>query len=305
MLLLLIDIFAFALIALVAGNNLSACSGAIISGRVVGRRIGIAIAALGYIIGLFAQGYMLKSGFSLLAPLGPGLPVLIALGTSIIIFAAAHLMRVPQSLSITLTMAILGSDIAYGEHFNAGYMAFVIEFWIAAATISLLAAFVSMEVMPNMLFRKRIWSSLAGIRAALVAASFFAAFTLGANTIGLVAATMGNVLYADALAVAAIIIGCFALGAGELKRVGQEIIPLRYANALVSQASSIILVEIATLFGIPLSNTQTFTAGVYGVGLSYRNRLMRVKPAATILSTWILTAAASFLLGYAIAYFSL
>ncbi len=47
---------AFLLISLVAGNNLSACSGTIIGGNIVSRRIGILLTFIGYAGGMLLQG---------------------------------------------------------------------------------------------------------------------------------------------------------------------------------------------------------------------------------------------------------
>ena len=58
-----IVLLAAVLIALVAGNNLSACSGAIISSRVTSRRTGILITGIGYTLGLGLQGRTLQAGF--------------------------------------------------------------------------------------------------------------------------------------------------------------------------------------------------------------------------------------------------
>ena len=77
--------------------------------------------------------------------------------------------------------------------------------------------------------------------------------------------------------------------------------PVRYLNAIMSQLVSALEVEIATLFGVPLSNTQTFTASLYGAGYSYKARLMRKKPAYVIVTIWLASAILSFLVAFAMA----
>ncbi len=155
-----------------------------------------------------------------------------------------------------------------------------------------------MERIKNRLFPNKTWKTVSTMRILLIFISFFTAFTLGANTIGLIYATMPANLYLEIIIILAIIFGSILLSSRELQRIGQDIIPIRYANALVSQSVSVLLVEFATLFGIPLSNTQTLTAGIYGAGMSYKFRLIMKKPAISIISTWILTAFVSFIVGY-------
>jgi PiT family inorganic phosphate transporter len=100
------------------------------------------------------------------------------------------------------------------------------------------------------------------------------------------------------LAVAAIVAGSVLFSAGELRRVGNEIVALRYVNAIAAQSSAIVLVELATLLGVPLSYTVVFTAGVYGAGFSYTHRLLTARAARTIAFSWLAMLLAGFLLGY-------
>jgi PiT family inorganic phosphate transporter len=99
----------------------------------------------------------------------------------------------------------------------------------------------------------------------------------------------------------AIVFGSILFSKGELKRVGNEIISLRYINALNSQIVSVVLVELATLFGIPLSNTQTFISSVYGSGLSYKNRFLLKAPIKSIAIAWIGASLISFAISYLLA----
>ncbi len=95
-----------------------------------------------------------------------------------------------------------------------------------------------------------------------------------------------------------IIFGSIFLSSGEIRRIGNDIIPLRYANAVVTQSVSVFLVEIATFFGVPLSNTQTLTSGIYGAGSSYKTKLILKKPLITIIFIWISTALISFVCAF-------
>ncbi len=214
------------------------------------------------------------------------------------IFIIAHKNRVPESLSITFTSALIGVTLAYGGAVDISFILLIIAFWIVASILSLGISYYIMERIKNRLFPNKTWKTVSTMRILLIFISFFTAFTLGANTIGLIYATMPANLYLEIIIILAIIFGSILLSSRELQRIGQDIIPIRYANALVSQSVSVLLVEFATLFGIPLSNTQTLTAGIYGAGMSYKFRLIMKKPAISIISTWILTAFVSFIVGY-------
>ncbi|MFP3278680.1 MAG: inorganic phosphate transporter, partial [Candidatus Micrarchaeota archaeon] len=196
------------------------------------------------------------------------------------------------------TSILLGISMAMHLPINWLFLSFIILFWIIAPIISVIAMRPLMHKTYSLVKKKRIWPTINLIRLLLILFSFFAAFTLGANTLGLLYATMPKGLYSLLAALLGIIFGSLLLSGGELRRIGNEIISLRYINALNSQIISVLLVELAVLLSIPLSNSQTFIASIYGSGLSYKNRILLRSPIKSIAITWIGGALASFALAY-------
>jgi len=146
-----------------------------------------------------------------------------------------------------------------------------------------------------------VWRTLRVYRILLVAVSFFTAYTLGANTLGLVASVAGYSLFTRSLVSVCAVFGSFLLSRGVVKRVGSEMYAMSLPVALVSLVASSSLVEVATQFSVPLSNTQTLTASVFGLGLSKGFRMIRPLPFLVIALTWALTPVVGVLLGYALA----
>jgi len=299
---ILVSILAFILIMLVSGNNLSACSGSIISSNIVSKKFGITLTIIGYISGLLIEGSLLGSGVHSLMPFASNELVMIALLVSIIIFLIAHKLRVPQSLSITFAFAILGITFAIGKQPNMIFTLTMIMFWIIALLIAIPFSIFLMNKIKKRINKRNVWNSIHIIKISLIIVSFFVAFTLGANTIGFIYYALPNSIYNFIAVIIAIIIGSILFSNGELKRIGNEIIPMRYINSLTTQLVSVILVESATIFGIPISNTQMFTASIYGVGIGYKDRFIKKKPAMIIVSTWIITALVSFVLAFSFVY---
>ncbi len=295
---LIIFFLSFILIALVAGNNLSACSGAIISGRAVSKRFGILLTVAGYILGLVMQGQILKGGIYALLPNSSPLAVAVALSIGVIVFIYSHIKKVPQSLSMTFSSAILGISIASGFKTNLTFLLSMSSFWVLAPIVSIILVLFMMRISNHLVNKRHIWKTVGRIRLLLIIVSFFTAFTLGANTMGLLYSSLPSSVYNLPIAISGIIIGSFLLSGRELKRISSDIITIRYLNSLNSQFASTLIVEIATLFGIPLSNTQIFTTSIYGAGLSYRNRIIKKKPAKEIIYVWIVMILASMALGY-------
>ncbi len=295
---LLLSVLSFILVFLVSGNNLSASSGSIITSRMVRRHAGIAIYAIGCIFGLLFEGHLLSYGFNQIFHSVPGNLVAIPLLIGIIIFLITNKLRVPQSLSITFTTALMGIGFAFGDEINYLFAGSIILFWIIAGIASIALTIVSMRLSSAFIRKRDIWKSLRRIKLLLVIISFFTAFTLGANTFGLIMVSVTGYVSPYLIAVAIILGSAFA-SSGTLKRVGNDILPTRYLNALVSQSISVLLVEIGTLFSVPISNTQTYTASLYGATLSYDTKLFRRKPLIEMTFTWVGTALISFLAGYA------
>jgi PiT family inorganic phosphate transporter len=294
----LLDVLlALILVALVSGNNLSVSTGPIISGRVVNKRTGVLITILGYVSGFLLQGSILRKGISSLLPAGSLLiPVILVI--SIIMFIIAHKKRVPESLSIIFISALIGVSLAYGS-INTIYVAEILSFWIVAGIVSLVLASVVLHRVQKLMYRDNVWTGIHWVRILLIIISFLTAFTLGANTLGTIASVIQPSLYVYVAIIVSIVLGSVLLSTGELHRLGDEIMPMRYANALVSQLVAAASVELATLLSVPLSNTQMLTSTIYGTGLGYKERLLSKKPAVQIVSIWIITAVFSVAVAYA------
>ncbi|MCL5419596.1 MAG: inorganic phosphate transporter [Candidatus Marsarchaeota archaeon] len=297
---ILVSGLSFLLLALLAGNNLSVSSGAIISGRIVGRTAGILITVIGYIAGLLAQGSLLGYGFSSIMPLDSATLVSIALTVSIAMFVIGYRLRAPLSFSIIFTTSLIGISLAVSHAISSGFVTYIIAFWVLAPFASVIIAMLLMAHLTRQVSKLPVWSTLRVMKLLLIAASFLAAFTLGANTMGILFVAVRQYTSIWIL-VAAIVIGGFMMSAGPLKRIGNEILPIRYMNAVVVQSVSVALVELATAFSIPFSNTQAFTAGLYGTGAAYGTKLLPAKPLIIILLTWIFTAIMGLTLGYLLA----
>ncbi len=76
---------------------------------------------------------------------------------------------------------------------------------------------------------------------------------------------------------------------------------MRYPNATASLVTSTFLVEAATLFNVPLSNTQALSAAVFGIGISYKSKFVSTKPFLISVVSWVIAPILSFAIGLIIA----
>ncbi len=292
-------ILLFLAVALVSGNNLSACVGPTVGARIISKRTGSMLGLAGFSAGLIIQGSGMIHSVNILLP-NPTIELQItALLVATAIFGIAHLARVPLSLSMSLVGLLAGLSFSQGITTSLTYMSGVVAMWFIAPAAAALIAFFLIRVI-NQRPVSDIWRRIRFYKAVLIVLSFTTAFGLGANTLGLVVATAGynpvNVL----VAVGAIAVGTFFLAEGSIRRMSQEFYLMRYSNATVTLATSTILVELAAFLHIPLSNTQTTAAAVFGSGLSYKAKFMSLKPFLTIVAGWIAAPLLSFLIGWLI-----
>ena len=290
----------FVAVMLVSGNNLSACVGPAVGSRIISKRFGMLLGAVGFSLGLILQGTTMTNTVGKLMPIATLQFRAEVLIVAILIFGVADLIRVPMSLSMSLVGLLTGVSIANGALTNGVYVAEIVGLWVAAPVIAIVFAFYSIRII-NRRQPKNIWHRLQTYKILLIVLAFSTSYVLGANTIGLIVATGGFDLTTVLLSIAAIFIGTFYLSAGEIRRVSQELFLMRYPNATTALLTSSVLVEAATLLNIPLSNTQALSSAVFGTGISYKSKFVSIKPFLITVSSWVIAPLFSFAIGLILA----
>jgi len=146
---------------------------------------------------------------------------------------------------------------------------------------------------------RNLWLKLSLLKTGLLLVSFLSAYVLGSNTLGLIAGVVYNqTLYATVAVGLGAILGTFVLGRGALRRLTEGIFSLRYPNAFFSQLIGSATVELANQLGVPLSITETVSSGIIGSGLARRMRIMNARNVFLIISSWIVSPIAGFLLAF-------
>jgi PiT family inorganic phosphate transporter len=284
------------LTVLVSGNNLSVSVGTVVGAKIIKRWTGLLIGIIGYISGLVLEGESLKYAATALLP-HSYYYISIAIFISIIAFILATLLRSPLSLTMVLVGSVIGISIHLGKIPDEGLLLLIMIMWIISPLLSIVISYFSNIVLIRKL-PKDIWKTATSMKALLVVASFFTSFTLGANTLGFILNLLGGGYSILLVMIAGIVIGSIFLSRGVIRRVGEEMYSMRYSSATVSLLSSAILVEVATILGVPLSNSQTLSASVVGSGLSYKFKVINMRPFLLIIATWIISTFLGFFLGY-------
>src|SRR6201993_5131442 len=285
----------------VGGNNLAACCGPLIGSGMVNRRTGILIAITGYLLGLTIEGPKLFRVREIFLPLDSATGTFSILLASLIIFLGGEVSKIPLSLSKALTGAILGVSVALGTFSSSGYLRLILAFWflvplIATALGTLLVG------LDDRLSPRNLWLKLSLLKTGLLAVSFLSAYVLGSNTLGLIAGVVYNQTLLATFAVGlGAVLGTFVLGRGALRRLTEGIFSLRYPNAFFSQLIGSATVELANQLGVPLSITETVSSGIIGSGLARRMRMMNARNIFLIITSWILSPLAGFIMAFVLA----
>jgi inorganic phosphate transporter, PiT family len=282
----------------VSGNNLSACCGPIIGSGMVSRRTGILLAITGYILGLALEGPKLFRVREIFLPIDTATGTFSILLASLVVFLGGEISKVPLSLSKALTGAILGVSIALGTFNSSGYLGLILAFWFLVPLVAT-ALGVLLIGLDDRLSPRNLWLKLSLLKTGLLLVSFLSAYVLGSNTLGLIAGVVYNQTFYATVAVGlGAVLGAFVLGRGALRRLTEGIFSLRYPNAFFSQLIGSATVELANQLGVPLSITETVSSGIIGSGLARRMRMMNARNVLLIVSSWVISPIAGFVLAF-------
>jgi inorganic phosphate transporter, PiT family len=292
----------FLAVALVSGNNLSACVGAAVGARIISIKFGFVLGIVGFILGLLTLGHNMTGATR---ALGSNISSSDSLVTEILlatvfIFILGNMMRVPLSNSMSLVGLLLGISLADHLPIDGIYLTWVFLVWLTAPLVVIFVLFLFIrEVIPKT-SSKKPWSRAKSYKVLIIAGSFLTAFASGTNSIALIVAVSGFGIKQLLVTVIAIIVGSVFLSRGQIRRVGTELLMLNYSSAFLTLLTSTCLIVLANVFGIPLSGTQTLSSGVFGAGMSYKHRFISVKPFVLIVAGWIIAVGLSLAIGFLI-----
>jgi PiT family inorganic phosphate transporter len=214
----------------------------------------------------------------------------------------------PSSSSHALIGALIGMGLAvYGA--DAVQWAEVYPVFIALVTspiAGLLIAYVVTVVLLNLLRRARPSHANSAFRRLQLFSSGFVAFSHGANDAQKTMAIITLALFSSghlaefavptwvALAAAlAIGLGTWAGGWRIIRTMGTRIIRMEPVDGFAAQTVAAAVIQLATVWGLPVSTTQVVSGSVMGAGATRRFSAVRWGVARRIVWAWIFTVPAS------------
>lgn len=294
--------------AILGANNASACFGANVGAGFIKYRTAAVLAALGVFLGVIIEGAKLSRAVyhGVLEEVSMEAMIIIMV-TAMIIIGVATIFHLPLSLSESLIGSAVGIGIGSQINVNWRFTLTVFAFWVInplfSAILSVALCRVLSYVTPrvkNILTLNYIYGKIAS------ALSFYVAYVLGANTLGLVSG-----IYVPFMPIKEIIpllfglasaLGIYFLSRGITESVGREIIGLSPVTALVSQLSGAITVHLFTQFGLPVSITQAQVGGILGIGIAKRIVFMNKRKSRNIILGWMLAPMAGAVISWLLSH---
>jgi PiT family inorganic phosphate transporter len=224
-----------------------------------------------------------------------------------------YILSIPVSDTHSLVGALLGASIAMG---GLGVIVWdglikVILAMFFSPILGFIGGYFLLHLITKMTHFQPTTSMRSLFKKSIVVTAGFTSFSNGLNNsqkpVGI--ALMALVLYLGEnsgtipmwLIVSVAITQAFGViwGARLIKTMGTKISQLSSEQGFSAQAAAVVVLQLASWLGIPVSTTQVITSSIVGAGVSRRIQSVRWQVVREIGASWLLTLPASFAMGWA------
>jgi sulfate permease len=265
----------------IGGNNAAAAMGAAYGAKARTKYQAIIL------IGVFSVLGASLSGGGVIKTLGSGiLPsgtilikgAIIAVGASAITIFLGNILKVPISTSQVAVGSVVGIGLFYGaSKLNTVLLGTIVIWWVVTPILAWLLAY----LMGKYIYTQVItWltdhhdsetSIRKSLNAILTLSGCYVAFSVGANHAGIIVGPFVGagefpLSYGAVFAGIAIGIGALIMGGRVLDTVGNDICELCVIRAAFVEFTAAIIVNVASIAGIPVSIGEIVASGIIGIG---------------------------------------
>lgn len=301
MLTLLYIVLASAVSFVIAANNSAGSVGTLYGSRITSYYKAAVFAGVFVMLGTLLEGWKMAGaigGGMLENPLTLEMSLMVLLATAVLLLLFT-LLSIPLSASQILVGSIIGVAVAYSIAVNITFVSWIVFAWGINLVASLALAFVIYVIMARITPKLHVFSLSKFYTISLFVSSGFMAYTLGANTIGLIA-SLSISYYSILFSGISAMLGTVLLGKRTVITVGRKITSLDPPRAFSAQIAGAIIVELFTQFHFPVSITQAIIGGVIGTGLVKGYSELNKKTVKSLGLSWILAPLLAFALTYII-----
>ncbi|MCP8970003.1 inorganic phosphate transporter [Ectobacillus ponti] len=211
---------------------------------------------------------------------------------------------IPSSSSHTLIGSVAGAVIAgsgFGTINWAGF-ADIIKALIISPFLAFFGGFIIMKILAVLFKNANPRQATRGFRGFQVVASGLAAFSHGGNdgqkTMGIIVfalvaggfqSTLDVPFWVQVLCAATIGAGTMIGGMRIIETVAKRIFKVQPVNGFAADLTTFLVLQGATMLGLPVSTTHVSSSSILGVGASKRVRGVNWGVAIRIVTTWVIT----------------
>ncbi len=296
----LLYIFMAAIVSfIIAANNSAGSVGTLYGSRIISYRKASIMAGFFVMLGTVLEGWKMSGaieGGLLTVPISLEMSMIVLL-TLIILMFIFTLLSMPLSASQVMVGSILGVAAAFLLQVNTEFTFFVVVSWGINFLASLFLALIIYLMMAKFTRHMHVFSLSKFYTISLILSSAFIAYTLGANTIGLIASLNLSWLSIAITGLSAML-GTIVLGRRTVVTVGSKITNLDPSRAFAAQIAGAIVVEVFTQLHFPVSITQAIIGGVIGTGLVKGYQELNRKTVKNLIISWLIAPLGGFSLTY-------
>jgi PiT family inorganic phosphate transporter len=211
--------------------------------------------------------------------------------TGLLVMTIVTFLRLPLSLSQVLVGAGWGLALEYGVTVVNTYSLTVLLSWILSPVLGFCVSAIIETAMLRLGHRAKDILTLNRTYARLtLVAGFYAAYTLGANTLGLVtglfSSNLGDSLPLSILLSAATIVGIIFLSKGTVRSVSDNLVGLSPSMALSAQFGGAVSAHAFTQLSLPVSISQVVIGGMSGAASAKHMAITNKRIIQQVVAGW-------------------
>lgn len=259
------------MLIITGANNASNSAGTVAGSKVTSYKVGVLLFSIGVAAGAILEGGKLSRAIQGRAIEGnlQGVSIEVIIGVTFAMLVIATTARLPLPITQALYGASLGSAMYTGIPVNWWNVLTVLLSWAATPPLATLIAFVLTIITRRFEF-KSVDETLVTYGLLIIGSSFYTAYAMGANTLGLIIGVIGTdlgLIQALLLTMATTILGGILMGERVARTVGEGMASLGPLTGFSSQFGAATVVHLFTQAGIPVSISHSVIGGVIGGGL--------------------------------------
>jgi len=272
---------------------------------VLSRKSTLILIIVGILLGTTLEGTKMGVSISIIENPKYHLFIPCILSSSLIVILLANLKKIPISLSQSLFGGIIAAYTLTGN-FTAEKTFFILSTilsWLAIPILTLLSTYLIILSIDILVGYFGILNTYITLKLLTIVSVFYISYVFGANTLGFMLSFMNDNTYLlYLLLIGASVMGIVLAQKYIETKVSEEIYVLGVESSFSAYISTSILIEIVTQIGIPMSITQSVTAGLLGVIFTRKFRLPNIKVIYEVILQWILSPVISFILSILLIY---